>query len=385
MMLNRNHFIAPREREGLISLTAITYIEEHKLLSAEQLGDAKKSLQALFLRASGEETMLRKLIEVLKTTHNIHHSFASISGTLAGISKCVTTVEQRLTNLRTQLTLAPVSAEANTDFVGPFLSFSQMFLDKIAAFGHYLTQYLAAREQEARAHSLYNIALDARERLRQRLTGQLAQADGELEARIKDELVTSFDYGRAESEMKATARRSRAAEREVQGQLEKIQAMCHAAMNPGLRDRAAKVDPDEDIFAQFVGGLSRHHALAAIKDPVLELFKLYQHSHGMFRLDYNKLNRALDTMMGNTRAYFEAKEEDRDIAAKRERLHKIEGLIPFLEEAAQLAISDNMDAYPTFSRQLSATISDRRAQWNHIAEDLLRAKVQAEAEISTRL
>jgi len=174
-------------------------------------------------------------------------------------------------------------------------------------------------------------------------------------------------------------------QREVQDHLSELQAMCRVATNPALRDQLAEVDAEQDIFVRFTQALPRHDCLVTIKESVLELFKLYHHSHGMFQLDYQKLNRAFETLMDNTDAYFHAKEEDRDLAAKRENLRKIEGLIPFLEQAAHLASDDHMDAYPTFSRQLSAQISERRAPWNHIAEDLLRAKVQAEAEISTRL
>ncbi len=385
MMLNRNHFIAPREREALIFLTAISYIEEHGLFTAAQLDDAKKSLQALFLRASGEETMLRQLIEVLKTTRRIHHSFASISGTLSGVSKCADVVEEKVAHVRVLVAQSAVTAEAHTDFVGPFLSFSQQFVQETQAFAERLAQYLNAREQHARAQSLYQIALDARERLRLRLAGRLGQASGEAELRIKDELVSSFDYGEAGLTLESTEHDARAMERDVQDHLREIQRMCSGAMNPALRDRLITVDPETDVFTRFAKALPRHACLPPIKDSVLELFKLYQHSHGMFQLDYQKLNRALDTMMSNAIAYFQAKVEDHDLTTKRERLRRIEGLIPFLEQAAHLADDDSMAAYSTFSRQLSATISERRAQWAHVAEDLLRAKVQAEAEISTRL
>jgi hypothetical protein len=385
MVINRNHFIAPREREALISLTAIGYIEEHGLLAQAQLDDAKKSLQALFLRASGEETMLRKLIDVLKTTRHIHHSFASISGTLAGVSKCVLVLEEKVAALRVQIAQAAVTAEANAAFIGPFLSFSQRFVQETAVFTESLSQYLAAREQMARAQSIYLIALEARERLRQRLAGRLGQANSEAEVRIKDEIVSTFNYGEAETALETTRHDARVMQRDVQDHLRELQAMCRVATNPALRDQSVKADAEEDIFVRFTEALPRHDCLAMMKESILELFKLYHHSHGMFQLDYQKLNRALETLLDNTDAYFHAKDEDRDLAAKREKLRKIEGLIPFLEQAAHLAIDDHMDAYPTFSRQLSAQISERRAPWNHIAEDLLRAKVQAEAEISTRL
>jgi hypothetical protein len=385
MIVNRNHFISPHAREGLISLTAITFIEEHALLSAAQIDDAKKSLQALFLRASGEETMLRKLIEMLRATRQIQNSFASISGTLAGVSKCIVVLEQKLADLRAQLVREPVSPETNTAFIGPFLSFSQEFIQNTILFRESLAGYLAAREQEARAQSAHRIAVDARERLRRRLAGQLAEARDEAETRIKEELVTTFDYGEAERALDEARLASRAMERAVRDHLEDVQSMCRRAMNPALRDRIAVLDVDTDIFTRFADALPTHPPLETFRSTILELFKLYQHSHGMFQLDFQKLSHALETMIDNPEMYFEAKQEDQDLSHKRDMLRKIEGLIPFLERAARLAADPEMDAYSAFSRELSATISERRTLWNHISEDLLRAKVEAEAEISTRL
>ena len=385
MTTNRNHFITPRAREALVSLTALTFIEEHALLSAAQLEDAKKSLQALFLRASGEESTLRKLIELLKSTRQIQNSFASISGTLTGVGKCVAVMEGKVAALRERLARQPVTAEANSAFVGPFLSFSQQFVHTTAAFAERLAQYLAAREQEARAQNLHRITMDARERLRRRLSGQLAQARNEVETQIKNEVVTSFDYGEAETALEDARYECRMAAQNVYDELRELQSMCRLAMNPALRDQYTPVDPQADIFARFTQALPLHSCLEPLKEAVLELFRLYQHSHGMFQLDYQKLNRALEMIANNTDAYFQSKEEDRDIATKRDKLRKIEGLIPFLEQAARLAGDDQAAAYQTFSRELSAAVSDRRACWSHIAEDLLRAKILAEAEISTRL
>ena len=385
MNVNRNHFISAREREAMISLTAITFIEDNALLSTAQIDDAKKSLQALFLRASGEETMLRKLIEVLKATRHIQNSFANISGTLSGVSRCIAVMEEKLADLRAELTLKPVTPEANTAFVGPFLSFSQEFVFMTTSFAESLTQYLAAREQEARAQSMHRIALDARERLRRRLSGRLAEVRDEAEARIKDELVTSFDYGQAETILEDARFESRAMERNVRDNLDEIQSMCRRAMNPALRDRIAVIDSGVDIFTRFADALPTYPPLESLKRAVLELFKLYQHAYGMFQLDFQKLSHALETMIDNADVYFQAKQEDHDLSHKRDKLRKIEGLIPFLERAARLAADQEMDAYSAFSRQLSAAISERRALWSHITEDLLRAKVQAEAEISTRL
>lgn len=388
-MANRDHFIAPREREALVSLTAVSYVDEHRLLTPAQLEDAKKSLQALFLRASGEETLLRRLIEVLKTTRALHRSFSSIAGTLAGARQSAAAVEDRLLALRERLKTTPVSAEAHAEFVGPFLSFSQAMVNRMAECARLLGEYLASKESEARAQTMYRIALDARERLRLRLAGQLAsEPHGEAETRIKQELIDSFDYGEAETALKSAMRESRLVAGEVEESLGQLHAMCRLAMNPAMRDLPSRVRPPaphEDVYARFAETLPRRPELQSLQEAVVELFRLYQHAYGLLRLDYEKLRSATDTMMQNSEAYFQAKEEDLDLALKREKLHKIEGLIPFLEQSATLAAAEAMDTYHKFSRELSALIAQRRTPWSHIAEDLLRAKVQAEAELSTRL
>lgn len=387
MNLNRNHFIDPPKREALISLTALYFIEEHGLLPPDKIEDAKRSLQALFLRASGEETMLRKLIDMLKITRNIHLSFANIAGILGGVSKCLATTEARLAALRQHFSNPPVSAEENSDFVGPLLSFSQAFIHKIGGFYRHLLKFLDLKEAEAQATSFYRIAKDARERLKRRLAGDLgAQPAGADETRIKDELVASFDYGETESRHKSAMREARAMEREIRDQLKDIQAMCRMAMNPGMRDpNRATSNEYEDVFALFSDALMRYPRLQPLQAEILDLFKLYQHAYGTFMLDYSKLKDAMRTMMDNTDAYFDAKGEDRDIAIKREKLRKIEGLIPFLEHGVRLSTDAAADTYFKFSRQYSEVITAKKTLWLHISEDLLRAKVQAEAELSTRL
>jgi hypothetical protein len=131
--------------------------------------------------------------------------------------------------------------------------------------------------------------------------------------------------------------------------------------------------------------LHTHPRLLELKNIVLELFKLYQNSYGMFRLDCNNLSKAIETMLDNSEAYFDAKEEDQDIQTKREKLKLIEGLIPFLEHTAVAVSDDEVLSYGKFSRKISDIISEKRAPWSHITEFLLRAKVQAEADLSTRL
>ncbi|GAB4509088.1 MAG: hypothetical protein Tsb0026_08720 [Sulfuricaulis sp.] len=398
----------PQYREALISMTALAFIEEHALLRSDQLEDAKNSLQALFLHTSGEETMLRKLIDILKTTKQIHQSFASISNVLTGISRGVQTVDGKVAAYKQALATMTLSAEENAAFAGPFLSFSQALLQKMASFDDNMRQYVEFKETEARYASIYRIAMDARERLKQRLSGVLgSQTRSEVESRIRQNVVRSFDYSDAESNLQFAQRDTHNKAKEILEQLEDIRAMCQMAKNPSMREKgedstnvsvtlssysvtpaAKKTKPRveyDDVFALFSKALRAYPRLLQLKDIVLELFKLYQHSYGMFRLDCNNLNKAIETMFDNSLAYFEAKEEDKDIRSKREKLKMIEGLIPFLEHTATAVNKNETLSYGRFSRKISDIISEKRAPWTHIAEHLLRSKVQAEADLSTRL
>lgn len=398
----------PQYREALVSMTALAFIEEHALLRADQLEDAKNSLQALFLHTSGEETMLRKLIDILKTTKQIHQSFASISNVLSGITRGVQTVDAKVVAYKQALATITLSAEENAAFAGPFLSFSQALLQKMGAFDDNMRQYVELRETEARYASIYRIAMEARERLKQRLSGVLGSKTGsEIENRIRRNVVSSFDYSEAESNLQFAQRDARNKAEEILEQLEDIRAMCQMAKNPSMREKndnstgismtvsSSSVTPTnkiprpkveyDDVFALFSRALRAHPRLLHLKDIVLELFRLYQHSYGMLSLDCNNLNKAIETMFDNSEAYFEAKEEDKDIRSKREKLKMIEGLIPFLEHIAVIVMQDETLSYGRFSRTISDVISEKRTPWTHISEHLLRSKVQAEADLSTRL
>jgi hypothetical protein len=375
MQLFSKKTLDKQTREALVSLTALHFIEEYALLGHDQLDDAKKSLQALFLRTSGEETMLRKLIDTLKTTRRIHQSFASIGAILNGVARGLVTLHAKVTVLRDAVARFKPTAEENADFIGPFLSYSQTVTNRIEAFHRLLNEYLQVKENESRQANFHRIAREARMRLKQRLTSTLASEPREAEANLK--------YAQRES----TGR-----EREVRALLADLKALCEMSRNPAMREPPEDGDEElapreryDDVFTLFTAALQKHARLLQLKDAVVDLFKLYQHSYGMYRLDFENLNQASQTMIENTDAYFEAREEDRDISAKRDKLRRIEGLIPFLETAADAIGEEQLDHYTKYSKHLSGIISRRPTPWDHITEELLRAKVQAEAELSTRL
>ncbi len=401
--------IDAQQKEALIVMIAIRFIEEHGLLRQEDLLDAKNSLQALFLRTSGQAALLAKLIEVLRATRDIQQTFAGIFNVLGGINKGVAAVDGKVTLLRESLDHLRITAEEHRDFIGPFLSFSQQFQNRLATFARGVGAYVALKENEARLARIYRIAREARNQLRDRLKGDLGRKPrGETETRIKEEVVSSFDYGESREKLQHAIAEARTREQEVLAELEEIRKMCQMAMNTAMRDKPSlgtrpryrdvpnavprdakpptNAQPEyEDIFTRLADGLHKHPALERLKEPVIELFKLYQHSYGIFALDWNRLQQGIELMMKNTAAYFEAKEEDKDIRAKREKLRCIEALIPFLERGAKMLGEKEFNTYAIYTRRLSDVISEGKTPWVSIAEDLLRAKVLAEAEMSTRL
>jgi hypothetical protein len=377
-------------KEALISMTTLAYIEEHGLLTEAQLDDAKQSLQALFLRTSGEETMLRKLIAILKTTRSINKAFSDISKILTGVSRGASTVDAKLSSLRQEFERLKITADENQAFVGPFLSFSADFVERVTALHDAMQKHITAKEDEASCTNVHRIAQEARARLKQRLSGSLgARARSELEAKIKQEVFQTFDYGEAERNLKDAKRKSRQAESDINALLAELREMCQMAMNPDMRERASSSMATEsafpDVFVLARGGLKKYPRLQVIKENMLDLFRLYQHSYGMLRLDFENLNRAIEPMITNSDAYFRSKEEDEDIRVKREKLQKIEALIPFVERTAEALLDKESHSYPKFSKKFSEIISEKKTSWEFISADLLRTKVMAEAELSARM
>ncbi|MDH3669868.1 MAG: hypothetical protein OES46_01730 [Gammaproteobacteria bacterium] len=372
-------------------MTTLAYIEEHELLTDSQLEDAKKSLQALFLRTSGEETMLRKLILILKTTKTINKAFTDVSTILAGISRSAETLEKKLSALARQFDRLKITAEENSDFVGPFVLFSREFLNRIRVLHGTMERYIGVKENEARCANEHRIAQEARHRLKDRLSGALgARARSQIEARIKEDVVQTFDYGEAEKKLKSAKHKSRLMAEEVNEILADLKEMCQMVMNPDMREKTQdslnlKEASYEDVYSICRTGLKAHPRLIKTKHDMIELFKLYQRSYGMFKLDFGNLNRAIAPMMSNADIYFRSKEEDRDIRSKREKLQKIEVLIPFVETTAEALPEKDTHKYAKFSKKFSEIISEQNTPWSYIGGDLLRFKVMAEAELSARM
>lgn len=379
----------PQQKESLIILIVLNYAEEHSLLNAEQLDDAKASLRALFLRATGEETMLRKLIGILRINRALNKTFSDMAHILDGIRKSNDALVGKHDALAQQLAAMSIRPEENAKFVGPLLEFSGLFLNDVKEFDRQMTEYKQAKEAEARSAHIFRLAEEARERLRQRFE-QGATNDGQQEQRVKQKVIQTFNYAEAESEYQYARRSAKSIRKEVEDLLKDFQQVCQMAMKPDMRGpataRPAAGRPSGlDIYTITVQAMEKFPRLRSLVPIVQDLLRLYQRSYGMFLLDFDKFNKALGPMIENTEGYFQAKEQDEDVRIKQKKLEQIEALIAYVEDVSLLLRDGQAYTYPRFSMATSSHIMRAGSKWSPIAELLLQMKVAAEAELSTRL
>src|SRR4030066_2055979 len=120
--------LSAQQKETLLMLIVINYAEEHGLLNAEQLEDARASLRALFLHATGEETMLRKIIGILQINRALNRTFSEMANILAGINKSHQSLVGKHAALESQLADMVVTPDEVTHFARPLLEFSGDFV-----------------------------------------------------------------------------------------------------------------------------------------------------------------------------------------------------------------------------------------------------------------
>jgi len=385
-----NTDIGSKQKEMLVVMTALLYTEQNALLSSSQLRDAKQSLQALFLRTSGEETMLRKLIEILKFNEEMHTAFSDLSKISTRIQSSTEIIARKVSYLRSYFDRLKITPQESADFFSPFLNFTHQFLLKVKTFNTYMSEFLEIKEMEARRANEYRIAKEASVRLKKRLAGTLGNApQSEFESSIKDEVIQTFDHAEAKNNLAMVQREARLKHREIEELLEEINAMCQLAMNPSMREvkerQVLMKEEYEDVFTLFAGALNKHKRLVKIKDFLMDYFRLYQRAYGMFRLDFNSFTKAVEMIAQNSQQYFEDKNEDVDIREKRDKLTKLEAVINFLEAAATMTKERSDLNYQKLSKKLSELIDTADSNWKSISQDLLVAKVSAEAEMSTTI
>lgn len=383
---------ADRQSEMLVVLTTLTFIENHNLMPVARLNEAKRSIMALFIHSSGEEMSLRKLLDLVSADRDLHIAFGDISAISKRIDDGARIVERRVNYLKTYLAGLDATPEENQAILNPFVKFCIHFQDLVWRFNLDMERYLDLREREARRGQEFRIAHAASERLRQRLAGVTEQfADGPNATRdesIKDEVIGSFDYEESERRYETAAKQCKAMDREINAVLADLKAMCQMAMNPDMRDAAAierAQDHDyDDVFALLSAALKSHPRLNSIKDFIVDYFRMFQRSHGMFQIDYENFCHAAAAIANNAPEYFDAKHEDHRTREQREKIRQYEGVIPFLENAMELVQATRHKPFSQFSRTLSDMITASDSPWLHIGEGLLIAKVTAESDLTTR-
>ena len=379
----------PQQKESLIILIMIHFTEEHDLLNAEQLEDARASLRALFLRATGEETMLRKLIAILKVNRALNRTFTDLMRLLDGVKTAHHSLVDRHEALKQYLATINISPEENTRFTGPLLGYSSDFVRAVGAFSNLMSEYREAREHEARCAQNYRLAQEAREHLKQRFEKGAAQ-DKLVEQRVKQKVIQNFNFAEAETEYRYAQRSAIAVRAEIETAMHDFHQMCQMAMRPDMRSNitlkpSPGKDPCPDIYSICQKAMQAFPRLQSLQPKVEEILRLYQKSFSLFMLDFEKFNKALTPMVENTEDYFVAKEKDEDVRIKLNKLKLIEALLSYIEDVALLLDNKQNYTYPNFSSAVTAHILKPESGWAMIAEPLLLMKVTAEAELSTRL
>ncbi len=390
MTTTPNELLAAKQKEMLIVLMALSFIESGALMSPKQLNGAKKSLQALFIRASGQETMLRKLLDMLRVNRDLRAAFGEIAKIKTGISSSVEIITRKLDYLKQYVNSLPLTPDENEQFFAPFLSFTHRFQQAVVKLNYGMLDYLEACESEAKASREVDIAQEASIRLKGRLSGTLgSRIHGEAEQSIKDELISTFDYDNARTGLQMAERNKREKTEQINETLLDLKAMCQMAMNPDMRDASGKIGErlprHDDVFVLFATALQRFPRMQQVEEVIVGCLRLYQQTYGTFALGFDNLRRAVETMSESQEDYFTAKREDEDIRMKQAKLKQIEGLISFLERAHVVIRRDDELPYSRFSRRVSEVIAEHGSSWQYISEPLLVAKIVAEADLTTHL
>ena len=381
--------LSAQQKETLLMLIVINYAEEHGLLNAEQLADARASLRALFLHATGEETMLRKIIRILQINRALNKTFSEMAGILAGISKSHQSLVGQHAALEKQLAAMVVTPDEIAHFARPLLEFSGDIVRAVTDFDRQMAEYKEAKELEARSAHVYRLAQEARARLKQRFE-QGATQENQQEEQVKQKVYQAFNFAEAESDYRYHKRSAKSIRDGISSSLKDFQLMCQMAMKPEMRsvhkiNSNAGKPPCVDIYTITLKAMRRFPRLQPLIPAVQDQLKLYQRSFGLFMLDFEKFNNTLGPMIENTQDYFQAKEQDEDVRTKQRKLAEIEALIAFIEDASRMLRDGHDYTYPQFSIAISKHITHPAKKWASIAERLLHMKVAAEAELSTRL
>lgn len=377
-----------RQREMLVVMTALSFVEDNELMSESQLRTAKRTLQQLFASSGDNDTLLPVLIDHIRLNRELREEFTEISRVSTRISSGVEILHAKFLYVQKYFNELHVTDEERDDFVDPFSRFSRRFHSYVLRFNLDMRRYLELRETEARRVHDYRAAQEASQRLKERLSG-ISRSDmlapGAVE--FKSEAVGTFNYEETRRRLTAARKECKAMSRQINSILNDIKGMCQMAMNPDMRDTAAAdraEDLDcEDIFAHFTNSLRTYPRMERIRNFVIDHFRLCQRSYNLLYADYQNFERAVASMVDSPGAYFQAKEDSDDERARRQKLLKYDGLIPFLEVARDIVDHSQPNGVIDWSLQFETLIENDDAPWSHVSALLHSAKDSAESVLQS--
>jgi len=323
--------LSDRQKEMLVVMTALAFVEDNGLMSEAQLNDAKRSIHALFINSTSEETLLRKLLEMVQVNHDLRQGFGEIAKISSRIGTSVELLDGRFNYLKQYLARITF-----TPFIEPLLRFTTRYQQHVGRFRLDMESYLGLRETEARRSHEYRIAEEASDRLRRRLAGSNVGRDlDEHEETLRDEAIGTFNFAETKRRMKDAQKECKAMARQITSLLADLKGMCQMAMNPDMRDQASEDRAEDldcdDIFRQFTQSTKQFTRLQHLSGLSIEYFRLFQRAFGLLQIDYENFERVVEAISRSPHEYFDAKTEDEDFRLKIAKLKMYEGLIPFLE------------------------------------------------------
>jgi len=376
-----------RQREMLVIMTALSFVEDNELMSDVQLRSAKRTLQQMFTTVGDNDTLLPVLIDHIRLNRDLREEFTEIARISARISQSVDILHSKFVYLQQYFTDVVVTDEERDDFVEPFTRFSRRFHGCVVRFNLDMRRYLELRETEARRAHDYRAAQEASQRLKERFSG-IARDDAFSlgPAEFKSEAVGTFNYEETRRRLTAARKECKAMSRQINSLLNDIKGMCQMAMNPDMRDTAAAdraEDLDcEDIFEHFTNSLRSYPRMQQIKSFVIDHFRLCQRAYSLLYADYQNFERAVSSMAQSPGDYFQAKRDDEDERLRRRKLRDYDGLIPFLETARDIVERPGPSGLSDWSYQFSSLIGTDEAPWSHVSTQLSDAKIVAESELN---
>ncbi len=371
--------------ESLILLTAILFIEDERLLGAKQLAKARADFKALTKHTMHIHEALKHLSDILQVNRSLNLTYIKIDNNLSEVDTSINNIEQKINNAKQALLDNNPPANVHAGFLGDLFSFSRDFKQKIRGFQAELILYVQARETESRYANQFHGALKKRQLIKEKLSEQLGMIPTQ-QAHASELVIDELDFAKIDARYQSASQSLKHHTQRVNDCLNDIKMMCEMVTHPSLRERSEGLvnynkAPYEDLHARYTHAVEEFPFIAERKENLLQVFRLFQHSHNIFLDDLYKLNNSLASIVGDSDAYFQTKSDYnhiRDVVLKSRRL---ESLIDFLQIASLQLNQMEKLSYKNFTIALSKLIDTTDCPWLDIQHGLINSKINAEAQL----